>query len=117
MTRHAFLIGAPGPANAANFLPGVDFDMKNYIQFLVSPSGGAWEKHEITPLLNPSKQKLLGLLQASAAEYVLIIFSGHGSTNTRTKATMLAINESETVKSTQLKTPATKQLEPVKIYK
>jgi hypothetical protein len=110
MTRHAFLIGDPGPANAANFLPGVDFDIKNYIRFLASPSGGAWEKHEITALLNPSKQKLLELLQASAAEYALIIFSGHGSTSTRTKATMLAINERETVQSTQLKTPATQQL-------
>ncbi len=40
MRRRAILIGAPGRVNSGKFLKGVNLDIKNYIKFLFSPSGG-----------------------------------------------------------------------------
>ena len=84
MKRRAILIfndGGPG-----NYLPGVKVDKENYLKFLKSPEGGAWEDNEIKVYDNDcNRTLLLAYINAyrltEMTEYWLIIFSGHGYTN------------------------------------
>lgn len=82
MKRRAILIfndGGPG-----NYLPGVKIDKNNYLGFLRSAEGGAWEDNEITVYDNDcTKFSLLNYIKthrcaAESVGYWLIIFSGHG---------------------------------------
>jgi hypothetical protein len=109
MRRQAILIGAPGRVNSGKFLKGVNLDIKNYIKFLFSPSGGAWEKSEIIAIKHPNKEKLLNLIHTIDADYVLIIFSGHGGYSI-TGNTILAINNHQNLKLRNLVSKAPKQL-------
>jgi hypothetical protein len=94
MKRQAILIGAPGSVYSDNYLQGVDFDIKNYIKFLQSPSGGAWDKSEIIAVKHPDKEKLLKLVKTIKADYVLTVFSGHGAYSLSGQ-TILAINRTQ----------------------
>lgn len=84
ITRKAILIfndGGPG-----NYLPGVKLDRANYLGFLKSPEGGAWEDNEIMVYDNNcTRATLLTYIdtyrRAEGIGYWLIIFSGHGYTN------------------------------------
>lgn len=109
MKRQAILIAAPGSVNSDNYLHGVELDIKNYIKFLKSPSGGAWDKSEIIAVKNPNKEKLLKLVKTINADYVLTVFSGHGaySINGQTK---LAINKTQHLTLSNLITKASKQM-------
>ncbi len=109
MKRQAILIGAPGSISSDNYLQGVDFDIKNYIKFLQSPSGGAWDKSEIIAVKNPDKEKLLKLVKTINADYVLIIFSGHGAYDLSGQ-TILAINRTQHLTLGDLVTKAPKQM-------
>lgn len=87
MKRKAILIfndGGPG-----NYLPGVKIDKANYIDFLTSPEGGAWDiSSEIRVYDNNcTKNLLLNYINTNRiAEHIgywLIVFSGHGYTNSK----------------------------------
>ena len=109
MKRQAILIGAPGTQYSDNYLQGVDLDIKNYIKFLQSPSGGAWEKSEIIAVKNPDKTKLIKLIKSTNADYVLTVFSGHGAYSLNGQ-TILAINRSEHLTLQHLVSKAKKQM-------
>ncbi|MFH0893430.1 MAG: caspase family protein [Bacteroidota bacterium] len=109
MKRQAILIGAPGSIYSDNYLQGVDFDIKNYIKFLQSPSGGAWDKSEIIAVKNPDKEKLLKLVKTINADYVLTVFSGHGAYSLSGR-TILAINRTQHLTLGNLVTKAPKQM-------
>lgn len=109
MKRLAILIGAPGSVYSDNYLQGVDFDIKNYIKFLQSPSGGAWNKSEIIAVKNPDKEKLLKLIKTIKADYVLTVFSGHGA-YLLSGQTILAINRTQHLTLGNLVTKAPKQM-------
>lgn len=94
MKRQAILIGAPGQENTKKYLHGVEYDIKNYIKFLKSPTGGAWDKSEIIAIKNPDKNKLLNAISKVNADYLLIVFSGHGAYSLKGQ-TILAINRTE----------------------
>ena len=109
MKRQAILIGAPGSSYSLNYLHGVEFDIKNYIKFLKSPSGGAWNNSEIMSVMNPDKEKLLKLVKTIKADYVLTFFCGHGK-QSLTGHTKLAINKTEHLTLANLATKAPKQM-------
>lgn len=84
MKRRAILIFNDG--GPSNYLPGVKVDKTNYLLFLKSAEGGAWEDSEIKVYDNDcNKELLLAYINAfRLAEHTgfwLIIFSGHGYTN------------------------------------
>lgn len=84
MKRRAILIFNDG--GPSNYLPGVKVDKANYLKFLKSDEGGAWENSEIKVYDNDcNKELLIAYINAfrltEKTEYWLIIFSGHGYTN------------------------------------
>lgn len=89
MKRRAILILNDG--GPSNYLPGVKVDKVNYLNFLKSDEGGAWEDNEIRVYENDcSRELLLNYIdfyrKAEQTEYWLIIFSGHGYTNSQNEA-------------------------------
>lgn len=92
-------------------LPGVKVDISNYKTFFQSAIGGNWEDEEIEVLLNPRKVSLqlkLMILSASALDYLIIIFSGHGG---QERETVLEINsKGELIGDSDLKGIAKRQL-------
>jgi Caspase domain len=109
MKRLAILIGAPGRQYSDTYLEGVDFDIKNYIKFLMSPSGGAWEKSEIIAVKNPDKEKLIQLVKTIKADYVMTVFSGHGAYSLNGE-TIIAINRNQYLTIRNLISKSAKQL-------
>lgn len=94
MKRRAILIFNDG--GPSNYLPGVTVDKANYLNFLKSPEGGAWENPEIKVYDNNcSKELLLAYINAfrltEHTGYWLIIFSGHGYVNIQNQ-TMLELS-------------------------
>lgn len=86
MKRRAILILNDG--GPSNYLPGVKVDKVNYLNFLKSAEGGVWEDNEIQVYKNDcSRELLLNYIdfyrKAEQTEYWLIIFSGHGYTNSQ----------------------------------
>lgn len=94
MKRQAILIGAPGMENTKKYLHGVEYDIQNYIKFLKSPTGGAWDKSEIIAVKNPDKDKLINAVKKIDADYLLTVFTGHGAYSLQGQ-TILAINRSQ----------------------
>lgn len=112
MTRHALIIGAPGPTTQpSRFLAGVGIDYQNYKQFLLSASGGAWQEKEITQLPESNRQGLLNRLQRMQADYTLLVFSGHGGTDPTNDLPFVEINAAgEQMYVEELLTGAPRQL-------
>jgi hypothetical protein len=76
MKRKAILIGAP---DVEPELPGVDIDLRDMKTYLKSNLGGAWRDDEVVTLRNPNKLRVLcELIRARDADYVFILFAGHG---------------------------------------
>ncbi|AXR66609.1 caspase family protein [Leptospira mayottensis] len=93
MKRICLLIGAPGSDTKGNYLNGVSVDMERMRQYLYSNVGGAWYPNEIEQVVNPSKHKLLSLLnKIKYSDYSLILFSGHGGTSIKNGKTYIEIN-------------------------
>jgi len=90
-TRKAILIGCPGSGD--NFLSGVDQDLKHVSKFLQSEKGGVWYENEIKPLYNPSFDQVKLAIQNIIADYVLVYFSGHGYTSSKTNARMICLKD------------------------
>ena len=83
MRRKALIIGNSGDKKNPNeYLEGVEKDIKNYKDFLLSPIGGLWNKEEISVSLNETKEQIrkeLIALKQNKYDFVFILFSGHGS--------------------------------------
>lgn len=84
MKRRAVLIFNDG--GPSNYLPGVKIDKTNYLKFLKSPEGGAWEDNEIMVYDDDcDKSSLLAYInmyrRVEQTAYWLFIFSGHGYVN------------------------------------
>jgi hypothetical protein len=111
MRRIALLIGAPGWENQTGFLPGVKLDIINYQNFLLSPTGGAWQMSEIVvPPLNPHLNSLLNFIGTLQADYVVVIFSGHGSVDMNTGQQLVNVNPRQVVEMRYLVPAAPKGL-------
>lgn len=86
MRRRAILVFNDG--GPSNNLPGVMVDKVNYLRFLKSAEGGAWEDSEIKVYDNDCNKELLltyinSFRLAEQTDFWLIIFSGHGYTNSQ----------------------------------
>jgi hypothetical protein len=78
MKRRALLVEA-SRVNGLDDLPGARKDIDDWIHYLKSPLGGAWENDEIDVLRTPTKISLeISLAIASYCGYVFVAFSGHG---------------------------------------
>ncbi|TGX82113.1 hypothetical protein E5358_08630 [Palleniella muris] len=75
------LLIIPNDGGTGNHLNGVAKDIENTVSFFTSNEGGAWETSEIVrlpnrPLLSVVKTALYDARKT--ADYVLVIFTGHG---------------------------------------
>ncbi len=108
--RKALLISNPGEAGEERYCDGVYVDVKNYIDFLTSPLGGFWFKHEIEHLERPTTQQLKQKLSAIPYQaYSLIIFCGHGYFSPRLGTTVLELRKNEEIGSLDLRDNASKR--------
>ena len=79
MRRKALIISNPGEAGAENYCEGVNKDVVNYKNFLMSPQGGYWFENEITCLDRPSFELLkVYMALLNNVDYTMIVFCGHG---------------------------------------
>lgn len=80
ITRKAILIGCPGDGITSRYLGGVEKDLRNVKNFVMSTKGGSFDEDEVMTLFDPSVDSVLTTIQALCADYVFIYFSGHGFT-------------------------------------
>lgn len=105
LIRRALIIGSPDAS-----IPGVRIDMRNWQNFLISDTAGAWEKTEIQVLENPTRAILsvaLNKLNISV-DYAFIAFSGHGEVN-QNGQTVIHINDRESMPANALRGESLKQ--------
>jgi hypothetical protein len=92
-------------------LEGTKADVGKFSRFLTSLKGGAWEDSEIILCSDPSKKNMLNslkMLREAAADYAIVMFSGHGGYRDET---ILEINsDEETVTVSDLLCLAPRQL-------
>lgn len=97
ISRQAILIGAP---SVKPELPGVNIDMDDIKQFLLSNVGGAWRTDEIVTLSDPSAARVYAQIEAARyKDYVFITCSGHGEhrVGKGLDETVMYVKENETV--------------------
>jgi hypothetical protein len=91
MRRIALLI------SNTNGLEGTKADVGKFSRFLMSLQGGAWEDSEIVCCPDPSRDELLNglkMIREADADYVVVMFSGHGGYR---HETILEINSDEEI--------------------
>lgn len=76
ITRNAIVISCPGLEE--HFLRGAAKDVKNIFNYLTSPRGGDWKKHEILCFNNPTWLEVKTHLDRCTVDYQFIYFAGHG---------------------------------------
>ncbi|WP_421854461.1 caspase family protein [Marinomonas sp.] len=97
ITRKAILIGAP---SVKPELPGVNVDVRDIKNHLLSNKGGAWKESEITILIDPSPYLVKAHIdQAEDKDYVFITCSGHGEHRVggNIDDTVMYLNEDDTI--------------------
>lgn len=90
VTRKAILIGSPGKGN--NYLYGVEQDLTNVKNFLLSDKGGRWFSDEIITLSNASFNQVFSKVHSVNSDYLFIYFSGHGWTSQKNER-MLSLRD------------------------
>lgn len=92
-------------------LKGTSKDILDFMSFLLSPQGGAWEQDEIKGYLNPTKASIeekVKKIKEGSYDYVIVYFSGHGGCR---NSTILEINpQNEHIPESLLMGLAPKQL-------
>lgn len=92
-------------------LKGTRKDILDFMSFLLSPQGGAWEHTEVKGILNPTKAVIedkVNEIRNGGYDYVIVYFSGHGGCK---NGTILEINpQNEQIQESLLMGLAPKQL-------
>jgi hypothetical protein len=78
MKRKAILIESSNVSGESD-LPGARIDIENWLRFLSSRIGGAWDSDEIVILRKPSLSQLDSALKQASDRYCFVAFSGHGA--------------------------------------
>lgn len=80
MKRKAILIGSPSEPHKKDFLSGVETDIVNMKNFLLSSIGGSWTEEEIKTFPpNEGYEKIVPYLdECNNSDFAFIYFSGHG---------------------------------------
>ena len=103
ITKRALLISNPGETGAENYCKGVYVDIKNYQRLLFSAQGGAWETNEVTTLDRPSVADVRNCIEMmSAAEYVFVMFTGHGWFSASDHDRVLELRSGQSIASNEL---------------
>lgn len=79
MRRRAIILSYDGGED--NPLPGLQYDVENYVRYLSMPEAGGWIKSEIKCFDTVSREKLdkyFEVWRKIEVQYFLIIFTGHG---------------------------------------
>ena len=108
-TRLALLISSPGINGEPDYLSGTKTDLDNYVRFLKSPLGGAWNESEIVALTNPSKIDVDAVIRRQAnVDYSFTTFCGHGRHIGTPGSTFVQLNKSTELDSINLRKGAEK---------
>lgn len=102
MKRYAIIIES-GNVKGQDDLPGARLDLRNWVRFLKSELGGAWEESEIWPVNKPTSAEVRTKLQEHADDYIFVAFSGHGEQ--RGDMVYVCLNDSEQNVSETIFTP------------
>lgn len=109
MTRKALIISNPGEKGDENYCEGVNVDVQNYKNFLMSAEGGWWYESEIVCLEKPTPELLnKWLQQMKNIEYTIIVFCGHGYSYEND--TIIELNKDCGYNSNSLKNGANKRI-------
>ncbi len=78
ITRKAVLIGSPGSIRDNGYLHGVEHDLNNVKEFLLSESGGCFYDNEIITLFDCTSSMVNSVIKNVYCDYLFVYFSGHG---------------------------------------
>jgi hypothetical protein len=92
MTRHFFVIGAPLSYEQPTFFNGVKSDIINFYNYARSFTGGAYRTNEVTVFENPTLRDLEIAFRRTVADYIVVVFSGHGYIQKETVQATFNIN-------------------------
>ncbi len=111
MSRRAVIFGYPGEPDQQNYCPGVELDIENYHQFLLSPNGGWWNEEEIEVLgIGPSLTSVRTAVEKlKTVDYGFVIFSGHGYYVKSRDTTVLEVRKNVELDAVELNTGSPKQ--------
>jgi len=93
LSRRAILIGNNRGYNAPTFLKGVDKDLINYNNFLMSDIGGKWLQSEIKIMYNQNRREILNAINNCYEDYSFVVFSGHGFINSNDNLTYICVKD------------------------
>lgn len=110
MKRFAIIIGCSGIGR--QYRSGIEKDVDNFIEYLQSNKGGAWNGDEILSLKNKPKTIILDSINNTKGnyDYVLVMFSGHGNYSTVMNERRLYTNDGEFFYESDILGMASKQL-------
>jgi hypothetical protein len=110
MKRFAIIIGCSGLGK--EYRPGIEKDVDNFVEYLQSNKGGAWNDEEIIPLKNETKATILNVINDARNnyDYVLVVFSGHGNYNPIKETRRLYTNNGEFIYESGVLGISSKQL-------
>jgi 4-hydroxy-3-methylbut-2-enyl diphosphate reductase IspH len=110
MNRKVLLISNPGESGADNYCEGVNKDVENYKQFLLSSEGGAWYSNEIVHLERPFVYQVEEELEKiKFTDYSMVIFCGHGYVN-HSSDTILELRKNIEISSEKFRLMQLKEL-------
>jgi hypothetical protein len=111
MKRRALIIGNPGTRGTDSFLPGVEVDVKRYVDFLTSPLGGAWFGTEIEKLIQPSAAVAqAAVLKLVSFDFSIVVFSGHGWHSKPDDMTYCDLKDDVSIPCSMLRVKGSRQL-------
>lgn len=109
MKRVAIILGSPFPQSSEGHLRGVNSDVINYKNFLLSSDGGAWREDEIHTGIHIGKSTISKIQTlCKDADIAYVIYSGHGYM--RQGENYININPNESIKVSSLYTKAKRQV-------
>ena len=92
MTRHFFIIGAPLSYEQPTFYNGVKSDIINFYNYSRSFTGGAFRPDEVSVFENPTLRDLEIAFRRVVADYIVVVFTGHGYIQRETVQVTFNIN-------------------------
>jgi hypothetical protein len=96
MRRQAIIIGNNTGKDAPKFLKGVNLDLANYKNYLISQGGGSWtDLFEIQILHNKTRTEILHAIRNCNTDYAFVVFTGHGYYKTNDNQTYVCVADGE----------------------
>lgn len=111
MKRKAIIIASTPRIGEGHHLKGVRKDVEIYYNYLLSQTGGCWNKSEIEVYFNSNSKDVREGLRNLEADYTVTLFTGHGgSLNSGISNMLFFITDTETIGLSDLFNKSKKQL-------